>query len=66
MATKYGVGKGGEGNNEGDNMSDITAKVFLHPTVTEISKTMDDHRLCQKRDFMEKIAASSKKTRRRC
>ena len=57
MATKYGVRQGGDGDDDGDNMSDVTAKVFSHPTVSEIAKTMDERRLCQKRDFMEKIAA---------
>ena len=53
MATKYGVPKGGADDNEGDDMSDVTAKVFCHLTLTEISKTMDEHRLCRKRDLME-------------
>lgn len=57
MAAKYAGQNGGEDEDEGDYMSDVRAKVFSHPTVTQISKTMDDRRLCRKRDLMEKIAA---------
>ena len=45
MATKYEVAKGGKDDDEGDDMSDVTAKVFSHSTLTEISNTMDDRRL---------------------
>jgi hypothetical protein len=48
-------------SNNDDDMSDVTAMVISHPTYKSVEEPIDEHRLCTKRGYMEKIAAEHQK-----
>ena len=60
MAADIGVGKGTNMGNE-DDMSQVTARVFTHPSLNSVHDSIDKTRLCPKRGYMEKIAALHQK-----
>ncbi len=46
---------------EDDDMSEVMAMVTSHPTYKSVEEPIDEHRLCTKRGYMEKIAAKHQK-----
>jgi hypothetical protein len=60
MAGNIGLAKGINNDIE-DDISEVTARVFTHPTLKGVSDSIDNNRLCEKRGFMEKIAVQHQK-----
>lgn len=61
MAGKNRWGSTTKKHEEDDDVSEVTAMVMSHPTYNSVKEPMDKHRLCAKRGYMEKIAATHQK-----